>query len=118
MRTVDGQCVVINLEDVQAVSHLEEFSAAPVSPSRYEGPTVVTLRGGGKPLQERLLPPESTADLVMALELGPDVVRVIKLVDDAGVEIWIRAAEVVCMTAAAQTVDEGYAAFESEYEKN
>lgn len=118
LRTVDGRCVVINLEELQAASHDESAVEAPMSPWMDNEPTVIALRGQHTGRLVRHLPAEAVADLVMALEHGPDVVRTIKLVDNVGQELLIMAAEVVLVIAPAGLLDRGYAAFEVESNKN
>ena len=114
IRTVDGMCVAINLAEVQAVSHLSDAVIAPPDNSVYDDAIQIQLKGRERPFEERTEDDVSLADLIMALERGPDIVPVVRLLDEDGEMLRVKAAEIVYVIAPAVQVDAGYRAIEND----
>lgn len=114
IRTVDGMCVAINLAEVQAVSHRSETVVTSPHRSAYKGPIQIQMKGRKRPFERGTEDNVSPADLMMALEHGPDIVPVVRLLDEVGEVLRMKAAKIVYVVAPAAQVDSGYREIEKD----
>jgi hypothetical protein len=105
--TVDGQSVIVNLGDVQAVRCLWEFANGPADLLRNEEPVLIKLRGLNEPIEDIPEEGEGLYDLFTNLEMSVDASAFHSFIDMDGEPLILSAKEVVWIIAPTHILEDG-----------
>ncbi len=105
--SVDGRSVALNRSFLQAVHLLFEPASAPPDRLRYEGPTVVALRGRKAHIETGESSPDELYSFFLELESGLQEAPFPSFEDEDGERLIFNSSEIVFVTAPTHTLHEG-----------
>lgn len=113
-RTLDGTLELVNRSEICAVRHRSDVVVNAPDSLVYEGPVQIRLRGRRKPMEELPSSDESLADFIIQLERGPDLLPVVRFLDENDETLRLPQHGIVRVTVSTVRLDAGYEALDRE----